>query len=517
MPKAIVAYPEIELNLYKTISRESFNSTTPASARYRGKDPAIDLTPFLQLGSSVNVKKSLREPAGTFSITFADRPQMSLVTEDEGTMPDLAFETIYALIEPMDMIEIRMWGGIGPRPAELPVKMRGFVSNVGRQQTMGAEGTPVRNVTITGHDYGKIWQMYQILYLPAYVSGAPLLTNFEFSEMFGTGVDNTIPSSTFVSRIVSSVINPFIQKFIPEESPLPSEIGTSMITVPNGVINNAYQSETGNVYNLLKKFGDVGIWNELFTLDTNAGVECVYRVSPVLDLSAGADDFPLLQDGAVMPPVVTILDEHIENLSASRTDSNVANFYWVNNQRFDLINETYRKQMGITEDDGDVYLRDYKNSDPNLYGVRPLYGDTMQAGDDTTNLGSGLSPQEVDVVGNQFVDWIDIRRSALAAMNRDNAVFETGSIQIKGGPERPPEAGSDNVEAMKVGDYAKLTIGNIDSLAYITEMNDQFLPFTSYVTTLTYERGNNFATRGGLEGSVESPWLYEQATRVKRG
>jgi lipopolysaccharide export system protein LptA len=42
-----------------------------------GKDEYIDLTPFLNLGSSVRTTKSVREPAGGFSITFADKAQES--------------------------------------------------------------------------------------------------------------------------------------------------------------------------------------------------------------------------------------------------------------------------------------------------------------------------------------------------------------------------------------------------------------------------------------------------------
>lgn len=511
-----IASPEIQILLYKTISRESFSAMAPASVRYKGKTPIIDITDYLGEGSAVNVRKSIREPAGTFSISFVDRPQSSITYYENDKENELSIETIYALVEPMDMVEIRMWGGLGKRPEKLPVKMRGFVSDIARNQTMGSEGTPVRNVSITGHDYGKIWQMYQILYLPAYVAGVPLLSNFEFSELFGTDVENTIPARVFVSRVIDKIINPFMSGFIPDETDMPKSIGhRDYITVPNGVMNNAYQNEQGNVYDLLKRFGDVGIWNELFILDFNQSVECVYRVAPALALSAGDEQSLMIQEGALLPPIINILDESITNISAKRTDAGVANFFWVNNQRFDLINETYRKLFGLSASDQSIYSTSHQNNDPKLYGVRPLYGDSAQAGNDSVNLNSGVTESELDSYGNQFADWINIRRVAMAALNMDNSVFETGSLEIKGGPEREPDENG-NIEAMKAGDYIRFTMGNLSSIAYITDISDQFLPYVSYKTTLTYERGNNFATRGGLESAKESPYLYENSTRINK-
>ena len=43
---------------------------------------------------------------------------------------------------------------------------------------------------------------------------------------------------------------------------------------------------------------------------------------------------------------------------------------------------------------------------------------------------------------------------------------------------------------------------------------DEFVPFQSYTTTLTFDRGTGFVTRAKMEGGVNSPWLAEQATRT---
>ena len=119
MTNAIDASPEIDIWLYKTIGRSTLDGNWAVSDRYQGKDEYIDLTTFLNLGSSVRTTKSVREPAGGFSITFADKAQESWGYGE--------LETVYGLIEPMDVIEIRMWGGMGPRPLLLPIVMRGVV------------------------------------------------------------------------------------------------------------------------------------------------------------------------------------------------------------------------------------------------------------------------------------------------------------------------------------------------------------------------------------------------------
>ena len=502
MPRLIDATPQITLHLYKTIARKTVDGQSAVSARYRGKSDYIDLTPFLNDASSVRTSKSIREPAGAFSINFADKPQ----TEMAGS----ALESIYGLVEPMDMVEIRMWNGIGSRPAKLPIKMRGFVTSVQRNQTMGQDGRPLRQVIITGHDYGKIWQMFQVIALTAYAERQSLLTNFGLWEMFGVQAANTMPAAEFVRTMIKKVINPFIKNFMPENSPMPKEIQTGdSISVKHGVVNNSYQNMQGSIYDILKFHGDVGVWNELYVEDREDGVHCVYRPVPALHLTKpeGAKD-RLIQDDAVMPPVVLIPGEYIASMPAERTDANVANFYWVNNSRFDLIDDMQRKLASIPKDDGKVSIKEYPNSAVKYYATRPMYAETQQGGDEVKNMGSGQDKDSQEKRSTLQESWIDNRRRLMVEMNRDNVVFERGAAFIKGGPMRP-----DGGECMKAGDYAKFQTGRIEYLAYVTQIDDEFLPFQSYTTTIVYERGEGFVTRARMEGGIQSPWLAERASR----
>src|SRR5690606_24491499 len=70
---------------------------TPVSERFKGIDQKIDLTPYLSESSGIRTSKSVREAAGGFAITLADKPYI-----DEN-----ALETMYGIIESMDFIEIR--------------------------------------------------------------------------------------------------------------------------------------------------------------------------------------------------------------------------------------------------------------------------------------------------------------------------------------------------------------------------------------------------------------------------
>lgn len=123
MPNLLTASPRCTVRLFKTIGRETIDGQSAVSSRYQSKDDYIDLTPFLNPGSSVRTSKSVREPAGGFTITFADKAQESFGSATGFTI-GTELESVYGLVEPMDVVEIRMWNGMGPAPAEYPIIMR---------------------------------------------------------------------------------------------------------------------------------------------------------------------------------------------------------------------------------------------------------------------------------------------------------------------------------------------------------------------------------------------------------
>lgn len=503
MPRLQASTPKISVRLYKTISRTSVDGQTAVSERYAGKDEYIDLTPFLNDRSSVRTSKSVREPSGGFVITFADKAEKHSVWGGE-------LESIYGLVEPMDMIEIRMWGGVGVPPAELPIVMRGFVSAVERPNGVGDDGRPIRQVSVSGQDFGKIWQTFQVIYLAAYAEGESLLTNFGLWELFGVEAENALKSADFVRRMIERVINPHLDGLIPQDSPMPRMIQTGdSIAVQHGVVNNSYQATEGSIWDILKTHGDVGVWNELYLEDREDGVHCVYRPVPALRITAQDEAGDRrIQDDAVEPVYVDIYDDVIQSINMARSDANVANFFWVNNSRFDLIDEMQRKLASIPKDSEKVSLKDYPNAAVKYYGVRPMYASTQQAGEEIKTLTSGQPIDVQDERSGLQLDWITERLRILKEMNRDNVVLESGTARIKGGPVR-----ADGVELMRAGDYALFFTGRIKFEAYVTQIDHDFQPFQSYTTTLRLERGTGFVERAQMGGGSESPWLAEQARR----
>lgn len=155
--------PQLEVKLHKLVQRSTTAGSTPVSERFTGsaKDRVIDLAPFLGDGSAVRTSKSIRQPAGGWQLDLVDRPD-----GDVGS-----YETLYGLIEPMDMIEIRMRHGAPSSAASMPIIMRGYVTDVRRGEAVSGDGRPVRKVIVSGQDYGKIWQVIQIIYLVGYMVG----------------------------------------------------------------------------------------------------------------------------------------------------------------------------------------------------------------------------------------------------------------------------------------------------------------------------------------------------------
>ena len=203
---------------------------------------------------------------------------------------------------------------------------------------------------------------------------------------------------------------------------------------------------------------------------------------------------------------VDIPDEQVSSLATSRNDANVANFYWVGNARFDLIDEMQRKLASIPADDGRVSLKEYPNTAVKYYGVRLMRADTQQGDDALVNLTSGQTKEPQDKRSVKQEAWIDKRRRLMMEMNKDNVVFERGTARIKGGPVR------DDGESMKAGDYALFQMGRMEFEAYVVQIEHEFAPMQRYTTTLQFERGTGFVERSTTLETA-SPWLYEQATR----
>lgn len=500
-PTVKVYQPGVRVTLFKTVRREFLDGTNPVSMRFSDQDEVIDLTPFLGEGSGVRTSKSVREPAGGFSLTFADKPV-------KGTS---SFESLFGIIEPMDLIEIRMRhdppdlignvisaGGSDADPTRPTIVMRGFVSEIVRDEVMSADGKPTRAIVVNGQDYGKIWQQLQIRLLPGYVIGEDLLSSFRLFERFGVGFKTVMPASEFIAEVIGKIINPYLAGFIPEDALLPRAVIPD-IQVTHGVTSIAgIQSQQGTVYELMRMFTDVGAWNELFVEDREDGVHCVFRPNPAKDMNGELIYNKVHDEDWSIPAPIILPAKDIVQSRLSRSDANVANYYWVRAPRFELVSDIDARLFAIQGNDRDnVLLDNYQNSAVSLYGLRMMDTQTEMGGDAVTTFNSGQGKQEQQKRNNDMANWIGLRRQALVEQNKDNVLLERGMLRVRGN------------ENIRAGSYIMTDRGGMMAEYYVVQVDHEYIPFQGFFSTLTVDRGMGFVERVRREGGASSPYLAE--------
>lgn len=486
MTNVSVRHPAIKVTLRKNIGRAEVVDQVPVSERFAGMLRDVDLTPFLSDSSVVRVSKSTREPAGAFTIVFADK------IESE------AMDSLYGLIESMDVIEIRMAGEAYQHPRDrLPIVMRGLVSDVGRDEVMAGD-RPMRTVTISGQDYGKIWQILQISNSPFVDPSANLITSFPFFARFGMAI-NTQSAGDFVRDVFEKVVNPYIENMGFRSgrgsSPL-LQISTSGVLIQDGRVSpfgiGGWQG--GTIYSLLQSNCDVGPWNELFIEDTEDGPRVVYRPNPFMKNNG---DFII--PTPEQPKFVGVTREDVMAISVRRSDADVANYFWVDAPKFSLNYSDVARLMSYKANPEDVYMQFYGNNDPKLYGFRRLQHETQQCSSQETSNGNGLPADQQSIGQNNSIAWMNLRREQLREMNKDNVVLEHGSAKLKG---------NENITA---GCYLRYRHGNMESDYYVPAVHHEFVPFGSFTTSVELERGTGFIDRVQQGAGRASPYFSELA------
>lgn len=500
--------PRIQVTLKKNIRREfiaggdGLGGAIPASGRFKSADRVIDLTRYLGDSGGVKVSKSVRSPAGGFNIVLADQ-----MFSGKGLSQ---MESLYGLIEPMDMIEIRWTRNPALyRGSNLPIIMRGFVSNVGRSHVMGNDGRPQRSITISGQDYGKIWQNILIKYWSNFVMGQDVLSILKFAQNYGVNSDRYFTPNEFVYEVIQKVFNGFTKSMRrdgstdgPEDKTSPvKDINIFDLTVPTGKISpyGVNTWEGGNLYTMLEYYCDVGAWNELFIEDREDGPAIVYRPNPFKTPDGKFIQTPSspykASSGTVDSAgvrVINIDDSDIISENTSRSDQNLANYFWVDNPSYNVIDETLLKIEGAQQRPDSYFLKDYRNCAPWLYGIRPMQAQTQQV----VRI-DGKSEAKLQTGRGEYIEWIDGRRAILAENNRDNVIFESGTMNIKGD------------EHIKAGSYLQVTRGNMVFQYYVPSVDISFMPFKSFTATVMLERGTGFIARAQREREKQSPYLAE--------
>lgn len=584
MISAITYAPQLSVILFKTIARDAVVAGVPVSERYsnlsKGSDE-IDLTPYLGDSGGVRTTKGVTEPAGGFTITIPDQP-----------LPE-TLDTLYAAIEPMDMVEIRM--ASGPYSGKMPIVMRGFVSEVQREESVGSDGRPSRRVVISGQDYGKIWQQLQILPLAEKLFNPDGESRFYMRVLskFNMTGTTTLTVHEFASGVIAGALNEALGKIIPAvlASRVPTEVKTTGIFVEGQrvSIQGLSQFTAGTLYRLLRDYCDIGVFNELYLEDREDSVVCMLRPRPLIDLATGqfiqpvpgfasalpdqtpgypatgSSSTPAAQSGAsaagqlryqatmdtagalqdkaqallnaasltadpstaaalkaqangllaqvadltstakaalsadmaanaavvanaptdpVVPAsVVEVQMADVQSMRLRRTDANVANFYYTTAPRFDLDRLAQLQVFQIMVERESVDFRAYPNSSNQLYGDREMESEVGTWPDEVLQGTSGPKKEQIATDEAHWTNYLRDRRVVLSSQNKDNVVFESGTMRLRGRPD------------IKAGMYIRITRGGVESIAYVTHVDHEFIPFMSFYTSITFERGTGFVER----------------------
>ena len=189
----------------------------------------------------------------------------------------------------------------------------------------------------------------------------------------------------------------------------------------------------------------------------------------------------LIQGSA--PEENNITDNDIISANIARSDEGVANFFWVGNNSIPLVSNEDQKAWTATEALSTFALFDYINTQTAFYGFRKMEVTSMLVGPEYLNSDNPTMDQLPEQNGQLF-DWLGKRRKLLADINKDNVIFESGAMQIRGN------------ERIKAGTYLRVTRANgVATRYYVTKVDHSFTPFQGMVTAVTLARGRSFIER----------------------
>ena len=440
----------------------------------------VELKPYLCEGSTITTTKAVNSPHNSFTIRVGDR------------LAPGAVDSLYGMVEPVDAVEIRMSRDGAPQ-----MVMRGIVTETRIDEAIGQDGKPNRTVTITGGDSGRFLQMLQIHFF----KGTP--TTEKYLGMAGQFMQDRygipfmlLKASEFVEAIFNNIINPHISAFNNPSLP-PFSVDTSGADPIDSVYPFGYQANPdGTMWSHLHKHGNLGPFYEVLVEDSEGGVTLIYRKPAYKNWQS------IGNGGYVFPTssadTYTVSPEDISSMASSRSEHDVANWYFVRAARGDWQTGMDVILQSIVADGGDLSLRGYHNCAEDLYGFRSMEVDTNHGSMAGETIRGGKKPQ-IEASNIALVPYMKKQIVYLQESNKDNVLFESGSIRVKGYPHYRP------------GCYFDISWrSGMKSTGYVTSVTHVFEPFRSYTCTLNFIRGTGFGSRSGVaEPYFNSKGVYK--------
>lgn len=502
---AKTCYPGVQVTIFRTEQQ--------AQADYLPQE--LDITPYIGEGGSVTTAKDLYNPKGRWEVVIPDKPWGKAAGSGSG-QSSFIVDTIYGLIAPMNVVEIRMARDAFKYSNRLPVIMRGFVRDVMREEAMGEDGQPARFVRLSGDDYGCIGEIVK-LHQWYGSSGQYLNPILRLNEL---AVDKAkLPAAKYIETLLEELWNKQLFQMMAETgNGKVEQVQFDGDQVKNGVVSTAQiATNNGTAWKLMMDKADTP-WNELFIedrdieIDGEEGPFLVYRPTPYADITKNLDpnlsnnEFIENTGQKIDPNKVRIVwaDEGeasefvmVRSANYRRHDREVYNIFWVTGETLKFAAD---KQMATAiakevEDVHNLHAPRGKNSQVEIYGARPLELNSSHMPDMGTQPHHVADDPEASRVS--LSNWTKLRRQWLMAANRDNVKFDEGELSVHGN------------EQLRIGSYYLILRGQLKVQHYITQVSHHFVPYREFTTTLGFIRANNHYLREQWRSMGQSPYFME--------
>jgi hypothetical protein len=461
--------PQISVLLTKNSSRNIRVQVAPHTV--------IDLTPFLNEGSSVTTQKTLNSPNGGFTIRLGDQWAAAWGS------------SIYGLVEPMDAVEIRM-----SRVGKPVLVMRGMVTDITIDKSIGSDGKPSRNVTITGGDYGAFLRMIQIHSIRGQDISTLIATMSKeyLKEVYGIP-NGTMPAGDFMTALTVMVINDHIANVGNPSLPQITDINTKGADDLDQVYMLGFQANpNGTMWSHIQEHGNLGPFYEMFFDDFETETALVYRKPPFKKLNKeGGSEFIFPASRQAEVETFTVKPNEITAIRQSRSEHDVSNFYYARAAKTDFFSDMDTILMSVMGDGSKLSTKDHPNCEQSVYGFRMM--------DINTNHGNTLEPGQdmaTNKAGNSNLSTYMLQQiKYLQDCNVDNVVFESGTIRCAGRPE------------YKVGRYCEIDWGNgVKFTGYVVSVSHTYEPYKGYTCSLQFIRGTEYASAT----AADNPYFHGQ-------
>lgn len=470
--------PQCQVALIKSFPRTELVPGLKANATRYNRGTGIDLMPFLGDGSSIHTVKSTRGAMGNFTIRFSDQMDATL------------FETLSAIAEPGDLVEIRMSREAVPRGKQIPLVMRGFVSDIIRTENVDQNGRPVRYTEIRGADLQKLLSTFIINYKVGRRTNMYSMAEWRFfSAFFGSTPTKALSGNEFM-KIIVDIVNKQLEsmrslaqldgdKTTASDSILNWQL---MSTVDGTVSSTAINSATDvSLYALCSRLLDIGSgFNELFLEDRDGyPPTLILRPTP----------FKTVKGEWVQPDSwadqIDILSDDIVSMTTTRSDEGIANYFYITSPSLAFLGIDQQDIMlsGPLESFSRLTAH---NSHESIHGWRELSVETAMYSNQANHSQNGLKEKEFLAECVIAKDWVTKRRETLIAANEDAILFENCQLTVKGNPN------------LKPGTFVSLYRGQNKKLAgtgYCFEVSHSWIPYVGFVSNCKIDRYTGFIER----------------------